>query len=228
MRTQEEIDVFKSNLAALDLSTEEIDQLTEAYISKGESSDDDNDDYSEEEFEKKKAECDKLQKAFQDSQADLDKYASKKKKDMNKSEENDLLKSEIVDLLKSMKNDLEESRKQNSTKDDLIKSMGEELSSLKEEVLKISKADSMKRGIHNLNFIEKGEQLLSEDGKRVVSVTRNKEDLIKAASDFLEGYSGSDKEIMENELISYNAGNTPLSRAFAQRLEKSEDIKIIG
>jgi len=87
----------------------------------------------------------------------------------------------------------------------LIKSLESKIEETSNKLSQLTKYPVDRRPFTNVNFIEKGEK--TEDGDSIVSLSRNKEDILKGLEDMMEKSVGSDKDHIGQQIIKFNASN---------------------
>lgn len=173
---------------------------------------------------------DKEEEAPESSEKELDMEKGKDKKEEKPKEEAKIEKSEVeVDLMKSFDEKFGEI---GSKLDEvnLLKSQVVELTDLVKSmngiIEKISSAPNAPRYVGNVNFLEKG-GVKDEDGKTVLSVSRQKEDvenlLMKAMDDEKDSIL---KSQLEEDLVNLNASGVEPSAATAMYLYNQKGIRL--
>ena len=240
------------DLGINDISEEDIVK-SEDEDTKGKEGEEDDD--AEEDVEKaygsKKAEYEDMQKACDLKKGELEKMEAEiaKKKEVKKSEEEDISKSTEDDITKS-----EEVKKEESS--DLIKSLTETLSGiqssletqsetsnelqkslteLREENDELKKSideiGSQRPGMKSMNsvhFIEKGEKVNDDEGRNVLSATKDKEAVQSILSKAMEEEEDSTiQKSLSDNLLSYNMGGAAISEATANYLFKNKNVRLV-
>jgi hypothetical protein len=172
----------------------------------------------------------KEKEAPESSEEELEMEKGKKKKEEPAKEEAKIEKSEVeADLIKSF----DEKFESIGTKLDevtLLKSQVEELTdlikSMGESIEKISGTPNPQRYVGNVNFLEKG-GVKDEEGKTVLSVSRQKEDvenlLMKAIDDESDSIF---KSQLEEDLVNLNTAGIEPTASTAMYFFKEKGIRL--
>lgn len=174
--------------------------------------------------------AEKEKEAPESSEEELEVEKGKKKKEEPAKDEVKIEKSEVeVDLMKSF----DEKFESIGTKLDevnLLKSQVEELTdlikSMGESIEKIGATPNAQRYVGNVNFLEKG-GVKDEEGKTVLSVSRQKEDvenlLMKAIDDEKDSIF---KSQLEEDLVNLNTASIEPSASTAMYFFKEKGIRL--
>lgn len=87
----------------------------------------------------------------------------------------------------------------------LIKSLEDKIAEQSNRISQITKSFVDRRPFSNMSFIEKGET--NEDSDSIISLSGNKEMILKGLEDMMEKSTGSDKEHIGQQIIKFNASN---------------------
>lgn len=96
------------------------------------------------------------------------------------------------------------SEKQSELKQ-IIKSLEDKIFEQDKRISQITKSFVDRRPFSNISFLEKGET--TEDGDSILSLSHNKEVILKGLEDMMEKSTGTDKEYIGQQIIKFNASN---------------------
>ena len=163
-------------------------------------------DFEEGKEEGEKEEKEEIEKKKKDKK-DVEKCEDVKGEEMKKSIEND--------LYKSQREFFEEVNASLSEMKDLMKSMGEELETLRNQPMPFRSVD--KGAVLEKSFGVK----TTDEGKKVLSKSAHREPLKKVMTECFEKEEDSEmKKSLANDILSYSTGNALLSQATIDYLSK--------
>lgn len=139
----------------------------------------------------------------------------KDKKDVEKSEGEEMKKSIENDLYKSQREFFDEVNTSLSEMKDLMKSMGAEIETLRNQPMPFRSVD--KGAVLEKSFGVK----TSDEGKKILSKSAHREPLKRIMTECFEKEEDSEmKKSLANDIISYSTGNMSLSQATIDYLDK--------
>lgn len=206
------LDELRKSLEDLEFSPEEIDSI----ISKAqeEANDDGDDDDSEDE----------------ETAEELEKKKKKEKKE-------GIEKSLDIDILKAIKatNEIQLqgiTERFSDSFEKAIESINQkvegELSDIKKSIDEIGRIPEPRRGFSRQAILEKGGLGEDEDGKQILSVSAQKDDVIKAMENVIEKSTDEGRRgRFEKALLHYNMGGAAIPQDIAQELFAKENIRLI-
>lgn len=209
------LDELRKSLEDLEFSPEEIDSI----ISKAqeEANDGGDDDGSEDE----------------ETAEELEELEKKKKKEKKEGIE----KSLDIDILKAIKatNEIQLQRVTERLSDSFegaIESITQkvkgELSDIKKSIDEIGRIPEPRRGFSRQAILEKGGLGEDEDGKQILSVSAQKDDVIKAMENVIEKSTDEGRRgRFEKALLHYNMGGAAIPQDIAQELFAKENIRLV-
>ncbi len=207
------LDELRKSLEDLEFSPEEIDSI----ISKAqeEANDGGDDDGSEDE----------------ETAEELEELEKKKKK------KEGIEKSLDIDILKSIKatNEIQLQRATERLSDSFEKAIESitqkvegELSDIKKSIDEIGRTPEPRRGFSRQAILEKGGLGEDEDGKQILSVSAQKDDVIKAMENVIEKSTDEGRRgRFEKALLHYNMGGAAIPQDIAQELFAKENIRLV-
>lgn len=207
------LDELRKSLEDLEFSPEEIDSI----ISKAqeEANDGGDDDGSEDE----------------ETAEELEELEKKKKK------KEGIEKSLDIDILKSIKatNEIQLQRATERLSDSFEKAIESitqkvegELSGIKKSIDEIGRIPEPRRGFSRQAILEKGGLGEDGDGKQILSVSAQKDDVIKAMENVIEKSTDEGRRgRFEKALLHYNMGGAAIPQDIAQELFAKEDIRLV-
>lgn len=146
-------------------------------------------------------------------------------------------KSQDIDILKAIKatNDLQLEKVTERLSDSFakaIESISEkfesELGTLKKSIDEIGGTPEPRRGFSRQSILEKGGLGEDEDGKKILSVSAQKDDVIKAIEDVIEKSTDENRKgRFEKALLHYNMGGASIPQDIAQELFSKENIRLV-
>lgn len=211
------LDELRKSLEDLEFSPEEIDSI----ISKAqeEANDGGDDDGSEDE----------------ETAEELEELEKKKKKEKEKKE--GIEKSLDIDILKAIKatNEIQLQRVTERLSDSFEKAIESitqkvkgELSDIKKSIDEIGRIPEPRRGFSRQAILEKGGLGEDEDGKQILSVSAQKDDVIKAMENVIEKSTDEGRRgRFEKALLHYNMGGAAIPQDIAQELFAKENIRLV-
>jgi len=209
------LDELRKSLEDLEFSPEEIDSI----ISKAqeEVNDGGDDDGSEDE----------------ETAEELEELEKKKKKEKKEGIE----KSLDTDILKAIKatNEIQLQRITERFSDSFEKAIESitqkvegELSDIKKSIDEIGRIPEPRRGFSRQAILEKGGLGEDEDGKQILSVSAQKDDVIKAMENVIEKSTDEGRRgRFEKALLHYNMGGAAIPQDIAQELFAKENIRLV-
>lgn len=139
----------------------------------------------------------------------------KDKKDVEKSEGEEMRKSIENDLYKSQREFFDEVNASLSEMKDLMKSMGAEIETLRNQPMPFRSVD--KGAVLEKSFGVK----TSDEGKKILSKSAHREPLKRIMTECFEKEEDSEmKKSLANDIMSYSTGNMSLSQATIDYLDK--------
>lgn len=139
----------------------------------------------------------------------------KDKKDVEKSEGEEMKKSIENDLYKSQREFFDEVNASLSEMKDLMKSMGAEIETLRNQPMPFRSVD--KGAVLEKSFGVK----TSEEGKKILSKSAHREPLKRVMTECFEKEEDNEmKKSLANDIMSYSTGNMSLSQATIDYLNK--------
>lgn len=214
------LDELRKSLEDLEFSPEEINSI----ISKAqeEANDGGDDDGSEDEETTEELE---------------EKKKKKKKKEEDDEEEEGIEKSLDTDILKAIKatNEIQLQRVTERFSDSFEKAIESitqkvegELSDIKKSIDEIGRIPEPRRGFSRQAILEKGGFGEDEDGKQILSVSAQKDDVIKAMENVIEKSTDEGRRgRFEKALLHYNMGGAAIPQDIAQELFAKENIRLV-
>lgn len=212
------LDELRKSLEDLEFSPEEIDSI----ISKAqeEANDGGDDDGSEDEETAEELE-------------ELEELEKKKKKEKKEGIE----KSLDTNILKAIKatNEIQLQRITERFSDSFEKAIESitqkvegELSDIKKSIDEIGRIPEPRRGFSRQAILEKGGFGEDEDGKQILSVSAQKDDVIKAMENVIEKSTDEGRRgRFEKALLHYNMGGAAIPQDIAQELFAKENIRLV-
>jgi hypothetical protein len=206
------LDELRKSLEDLEFSPEEIDSI----ISKAqeEANDGGDDDGSEDE----------------ETAEELEKKKKKEKKE-------GIEKSLDIDILKAIKatNEIQLQRITERFSDSFEKAIESitqkvegELSDIKKSIDEIGRIPEPRKGFSRQAILEKGGLGEDEDGKQILSVSAQKDDVIKAMENVIEKSTDEGRRgRFEKALLHYNMGGAAIPQDIAQELFAKENIRLV-
>lgn len=209
------LDELRKSLEDLEFSPEEIDSI----ISKAqeEANDGGDDDGSEDE----------------ETAEELEELEKKKKKEKKEG----IDKSLDIDILKAIKatNEIQLQRVTERLSDSFEKAIESitqkvkgELSDIKKSIDEIGRIPEPRRGFSRQAILEKGGLGEDGDGKQILSVSAQKDDVIKAMENVIEKSTDEGRRgRFEKALLHYNMGGAAIPQDIAQELFAKENIRLV-
>ena len=186
---------------------------------------DDNDLEKEiEDLKKSLAEKEEALKSKTDSKDD--KVEKSDDDEINKDSQNsDLLKSLFENLSTSISGAVSEKN------EELIKAINdlrEENTELKKSIEVIGSQYPGMKSVNKHSFIEKAEKGEDEDGRKVFSVSKQKNMVLGVLNDAIDTEENNHiKKSLEDNLVGYNAGGAPISEDIAKYLYDNKGVRLV-
>jgi hypothetical protein len=211
------LDELRKSLEDLEFSPEEVESI----IVKAQAEADDDDDKDDEGGDDEGSGDGK----------DTEELEKKKKK------EEGIKKSTDVDILKAIKatNEIQLQRvteRLTSSFEKAIESITQkvegELGDIKKSLDEIGNKPNPRRGFSRQSILEKGGLGEDEDGKTILSISAQKEGVIKAMEDVIEKSTDENRRgRFEKALLHYNMGGAAIPQDIAQELFLKENIRLV-
>lgn len=151
--------------------------------------------------------------------------------------EEGIKKSVDIDILKAIKasNEIQMERIANRLSETIEKAISsvtekfqEELEDLQKSIDELGKQPTPRRGFSRQSILEKGGLGEDEDGKKILSVSAQKDDVIKAMEDVIEKSTDEGRRgRFEKALLHYNMGGAAIPQDIAQELFAKENIRLV-
>ena len=104
----------------------------------------------------------------------------------------------------------------------------EEVDGLQKSIEEIGKQPTPRRGFSRQSVIEKGGLGEDDDGKKILSVSMQKDDVIKAMEDVIEKSTDENRKgRFEKALLHFNMGGAAIPQDIAQELFAKENIRLV-
>ncbi len=211
------LDELRKSLEDLDFSPEEID----AIIEKAE---------KEADTIEKEVDVDEEEKEQEtEEQEEDEEEETEEEEEVEKSIQPDILKSLRASnnrIMKSLTRRL--STQMNEELEEFKKGIRDDLSEIKKSLNKIGSTPMPRRGISHQSILEKGLVDRDEDGKTILSVSSQKDDVIKAIEGVIEKSTDVGRRgRFERALLHYNMGGAAIPQDIAQELFTSENIRLV-
>lgn len=151
--------------------------------------------------------------------------------------EEGIKKSVDIDILKAIKasNEIQMERIANRLSETIEKAISsvtekfqEELEDLQKSIDELGKQPTPRRGFSRQSILEKGGLGEDEDGKKILSVSAQKDDVIKAMEDVIEKSTDENRKgRFEKALLHFNMGGAAIPQDIAQELFAKENIRLV-
>jgi hypothetical protein len=205
----------------------EEDSKPEKEVKKEESTEDEGkeDEDIEKAYSKAKTEYEEMEKCIAGKKKAMEDLGSKLNKSVNKGIDEDLVKeqSELIKSLSDEIGSLKEKINDSSKNDSLLN----EISELKKAIDEIGNQRQGMRSVKNVNFIEKGGAVEDEEGKAVLSVSSQKGKVLDVLEKAMDSSTDIEKkEMYKNTILSFNMGGVPISSEVAADLFKGHGVRL--
>lgn len=229
---QEDQDLIKA-LEDLGIDLSELDEVSKSEDEE-ETKQEDDESSEEDEYSKMKSDYDKLSKACSMKKAEMEEYEKKmKSKKAEKSEDSELEKSKESDLFKSLQDSQD---KMTKTFSDLIKGLEDKIGSLSEENSELRKSIDLlgeerpgKKSIASeFSIIEKGGSVEDESGKKVLSVSRQKDQVCSELEKAMDETEGDLQKAIASQIVTYNADPFgKIAQPIAEHLYNKRNVRLV-
>jgi len=213
------LDELRKSLEDLEFSPEEIESIiskAKAEAMEAEDEDEDEDETGDEDTD------------FEDEEAE--EFEKKGKKEgIKKSINADILKAirqaneiHLQKVTERLTSSFEKSI------EEITKKVEGELDDIKKSIEKIGSIPEPRRGFSRQSILEKGGLGEDDNGKKILSVSSQKDDVIKAMEDVIEKSTDVDRRgRFEKALLHYNMGGAAIPQSIAQELFEKENIRLV-
>lgn len=213
------LDELRKSLEDLEFSPEEIESIiskAKAEAMEAEDEDEDEDETGDEDTD------------FEDEEAE--EFEKKGKKEgIKKSINADILKAirqaneiHLQKVTERLTSSFEKSI------EEITKKVEGELDDIKKSIEKIGSIPEPRRGFSRQSILEKGGLGQDEEGKKILSVSLQKDEVIKAMEDVIEKSTDENRRNrFEKALLHYNMGGATIPQDVAQELFTKENIRLV-
>lgn len=216
------LDELRKSLEYLEFSPKEIDSI----ISKAQAEADEDEEEDEENEEEEEEEGEEGSK-----KEEIEECSDGKKRGEG------IKKSLEIDILKAIKvsNEVQFQRVTErltnlfeKALDSLTEKVEGELGDIKKSLNEIGKTPEPRKGFSRQSILEKGGLGEDDNGKKILSVSAQKDDVIKAMEDVIEKSTDVDRRgRFEKALLHYNMGGAAIPQSIAQELFEKENIRLV-